>query len=245
MLKHHVGRLVLTVGLIALVAASAFANNDVVRLRLNTALRYITMGWFHDATGHAAEAVKAAPQDAEARLFLGLLQQVEGQGETALWQYDLAMQLDPNMSILTVFMGDIRLSQGRNAEAIHLYRQALAADASLGLAHYGLGRALERQHDPAAMNAYKDGIGAAPDLVDMRYRYGRLLREDGQYETALEHLLHANLVDPGLAHVRFELGLTYEAMSSYSAAEHEYRTALRLDPEHERARSRLAALPTM
>lgn len=244
MMKRRLSYIGVAVGLIALLATSAFANSDIVRLRLNTAWRYVTMGWFEEAKEHATEAVDAAPLDGEARMFLALLQDVQGEREAALRQYDLAKQVEPDMAVLAVFMGDIHFEEGRLDDSVALYNEALAVDPELGLAHYGLGRVLEQRKDvEGARAAYERGVEAAPDMTDMRYRLGTMLRRDGQFDSALEHLLHANIIDSELVHVRYELGLTYEALSRFSAAEHEYRSVLRIDPDHDEARSRLAALP--
>lgn len=238
--------LVATFLLLTLLVASALAaTNEAVQLRLYTAWRYIAMGWHEEAVEHAAEAVKAGPQHAEARLLLALLRHAEGAVEEALWHYDLVLSLDPDMAMVAALMGDVRFHQGRYDEAIALYNQALSADPSLGLAYYGLGRVLETRGDTEARGAYERGVHVAPDMAELRYRLGKMLREAGEYDAALVHLLHANLIDSSLAHVRFELGLTYEALARFSAAEHEYRTALRLDPSLEQARDRLAALPPM
>lgn len=228
---------------IAVVAAGALANVDVARLRMNTAMRYITMGWFNEAIDHVTEAVKASPLDSETQMLLALLQHANGQADTALWQYDLAMQLDSEMEMLAVLMGDIHLASGRPDEAKAHYEKALAFRSDLGLAHYGLGRVFELQGDAAARDAYAEAVQYAPDMPDLRFRLGKLLRLDGQYEEALSHLLHANLLNSNLAHVRYELGLTYEALERFAAAEHEYRTVLRIVPEHAQARKRLAELP--
>lgn len=244
-MNRHAGRGLLAFIFIILTAVSALANADVLRMRLNTALRYVTMGWFHEAAQQAGEAVKASPQDPEAHMWLAMLQQVDGEDEAAVYHYDLSVSLDPDMGVLAVFMGDIRLRQGRLQEAAELYSEALAVDPKLGLAHYGLGRVLQRQGDPAARDAFEQGVEVAPDMVDLRYRLGKLLREAAEYESALEHLQRASLINPDLVHVRYELGLTYEALSNFSAAEHEYRTALRLDPEHELARTRLSGLSSI
>lgn len=246
MMKRRLSRIGLTVGLVALLATSALANSDIVRLRLNTAWRYVTMGWFDEAKEHATEAVDAALNDGEAHMFLALLEDVQGNDEAALGQYDKAREVEPDMAVLAVFMGDIHFEQGRLDDAVALYNEAVAADPELGLAHYGLGRVFERREEvEKARTAYERGVEAAPDMTDMRFRLGTMLRRDGQFESALEHLLHANIIDSELVHVRYELGLTYEALSRFSAAEHEYRSVLRIDPEHDQARSRLAALPSM
>lgn len=242
-MRRRLTAIIIALFFIGALAASGWANTDAARIRVNTALRYITMGWLQEASQHASEAVKVASHDPEARVLLAMLLHAQGDGEAALWHYDLARTLDAEMAPLAVFMGDIRREQGRLDEAASFYRQALSADGELGLAHYGLGRVLEIRDTEEAMAAYEEGVRSAPDVIDMRYRLGRLLREAGRTEEALDHLLHASHINPDMVHVRYELGLTYESLHRFSAAEHEYRTALRLDPGFEPAQHRLASLP--
>lgn len=238
-------RTIVVLTFITVISAVAWANQDMAKARINTALRYITMGWIAEAIDHASQAVKADPLDPEAHMLLALLQHVGERHEAALWEYDLAIRLQPDLTMLSVLMGDIHLSAGRLADAEAQYKRAIESDSSLGLAYYGLGRVLELQGDKKAIDVYIDGTQHAPDLFDLRFRLGKLLRRDGRYEEALDHLLYASLLDGNMADVRYELGLTYEALQRLSAAEHEYRTVLRLQPDHGLARQRLAELSSL
>lgn len=235
----------IVIALLVATSVGALANGDVARMRLNTAMRYVTMGWFAEATEHAHEAVNAAPEDLEANVFLALLQQASDQNLAALDQYERAISLSPELAVLAVFMGDIYLSTDRLVDAEAQYRRALEASPDLGLAYYGLGRTLQSQGDAEAIDVYSDGVQYAPDLPDLRFRLGQLLRRDGQYEEALEQLLHANVLNSQVAAVRYELGLTYEALADIPAAEHEYRTVLRLQPDHDLAKKRLSELSSL
>lgn len=215
---------------------------DSAAIRLETALRYLALGWDREAREHLQEAVRLAPDGAEARVLLAMSYHAAGRWEQAVFHYQRAIARAPSLAALRVLIGDIYLAQGRLAEAEAEYTAALATEDGAGWAYYGLGRVRQAQGAPGAEEMYAAAVERAPDLLDARLRLARLLRVRGQPEDALDHLLYAQRLDSRLPALRLELGLTYEQLGRWSEAQHEYRMVLQLDPGNDEARLRLGTL---
>lgn len=213
-----------------------------VRWRVDTAVYYIGNGWLPEALEHLQQAVRMAPDDAEAYLLMGMIFDVSGDAERALAAYGHALALAPDAAPLDVLMGDIYFAAGRLDEARRAYEQALARFPDAGTAYYGLARVQAAGGSDAAVDTLRTAVEHAPDLIDARLLLGRILRLSGRPEEALEHLLHAQRLDRNRTDVRLELALVYEALERMAEAEHEYRMVLRLDPGNEEAGAGLRRL---
>ncbi|MBO8141638.1 MAG: tetratricopeptide repeat protein [Firmicutes bacterium] len=222
--------------------STGFGRADTVALRLAVGLRYMAHGWIAEAREHLEQAVRLSPALAEGHVLLGLSYHAEGELERAVGHYRMAQAADPSLSGLQVLVGDIRMSQGRLAEAEAEYRSALAAEPDLGWAYYGVGRVLQARGEPGALEMYEAAVERAPDLVDARFRLALLLRDTGDLEAALEHLLHATQVNGYVPEIRLQLAMIYESLGRAAEAEHEYRTVLELDPGRLEAREGLCRL---
>lgn len=228
--------------LLAVVPGLVLAQSEAARWRVDTAIYYISNGWFPEALEHLQQAARSAPDDAEAYFLMGMLFDVLGEPERALAAYRRAMELAPDAAPYAVLMGDIYWSAGMLDEAQRAYEQALSEFPEAGTAHYGLARVLAAKQSDGVIDTLRAAVQHAPDLIDARLLLGRLLRLNGELEEALEHLLHANRLDRTRTAVRLELALVYEALERISEAEHEYRMVLRLDPDNEEAGSGLQRL---
>lgn len=241
-MRHRYVQVSAALLLVVALTGFVFAQSQGARWRVETAVYYISNGWMDEALEHLQQAVRIAPDYAEAHMLLGLLLHSFGEADEAMVSYERLMELAPESAPYGVLMGDLYLSAGLLDEAQAAYEQALDEFPDAGLAHYGIGRVLEQRDPQAAIESLTTAVEHAPDLIDARLRLGRLLRLSGDADEALEHLLHANRLDSRLPAVRLELALVYEALARTFEAEQEYRTVLRLDPDNEEASSRLQRL---
>lgn len=235
---HVIGALVLMI----MLTGAVLANNESARLRVETALYYISHGWVAEAMEHLHQAVRIAPDYTEAQLLLAMLLDSMDEPQQALASYQRVMELQPDEAPYGVLIGDLYFSAGMLDEAQAAYEHAIRAFPDAGLAYYGLGRILEERDEESAVDMYLAAAEHAPDLIDGRFRLGRLLRRLGDPEQALEHLLHANRLNSRLPLLRLELAYTFESLNRTSEAEHEYRMVLRIDPDNVEANTRLQRL---
>lgn len=94
-----------------------------------------------------------------------------------------------------------------------------------------------------AVEALRRAVAERPDDVQALTRLGVLLADRGEWEEALEALDRAHYLRPSNAQVLFNYGLALERAGRIREARRRYQAALRLLPDYERVRQRLAALP--
>jgi tetratricopeptide (TPR) repeat protein len=93
-----------------------------------------------------------------------------------------------------------------------------------------LGRALQAHHPSAALGWYLEGTGLSHSVVD----------RNGSRRDALRALERAVALESSSARYHFQLGKEYDIERDYPHAIQELRSAIRINPQHERAHYVLA-----
>jgi len=107
-----------------------------------------------------------------------------------LWTYALA--LDPNSPIAHSNLGELLDRQGRPAEAIDHFQQALRTKPDFALAHSNWGAALLQQGQPAeAIEHLQQALRVQPDLAQAHANLGLALARQGKLAEATEHYQQA------------------------------------------------------
>jgi tetratricopeptide (TPR) repeat protein len=101
----------------------------------------------------------------------------------------------------------------------------------------------EMMSDPSgSMQAYAKLVEICPDVPAYRARLGVLMMGWPQTLRQAERQLNEALrLEPNNAETHYQLGLYYRKVKIHSRAIAEFRTALRIDPHHAKARAELAA----
>lgn len=94
--------------------------------------------------------------------------------------------------------GRSHMSQGKVAEAVIEYRNAIKADPRSGEARFELAKALEGSGDPQAAREYLRAAELLPNRPDVQLRAGALLLEWSRFEEARKHADTALAADPSL-----------------------------------------------
>ena len=178
----------------------------------------------------AREAVRLAPQDANAWQLLAMLQEEGGELAEALPTLDAALRIAPERAALHHNRGVVLYRLGRHAEALAAHERAQALGLDVADAHYNLGntlQALGRADD--ALAAYRRALALAPlhslslyDLAKLRWTLG-----DADFTAELDAAERAapqSDVPPGL------LGLLLLRAERGPAAAAAYRRAAALAP---------------
>jgi Flp pilus assembly protein TadD len=119
---------------------------------------------------------------------------------------------------------------------ITLWQHAVAVAPASSIAHYNLGRTLEREHDPdRAIESYRRAVAANPSHSKAHLSLAALLAGKGFGEQAIEHYRKALAIRPDHADAHNNLGLLLETAGDLEAAAAEYAAAIKIDPNHDKA----------
>jgi tetratricopeptide (TPR) repeat protein len=147
-----------------------------------------------------------------------------------LWAHALAV--DPKSPMAEFGLGRALADQGKPAEAIDHYRQALQIRPAYADAHYNWGVVLARQGKPAeAIDHYQRALRINPDFADAHYNWGNALARQGKPAEAVEHYRQALKIKPDVAEAVSNLASALAQQGKLAEASEQFRQALRLKPD--------------
>jgi len=132
---------------------------------------------------------------------------------------------------------------GDYERALALCSEILQKEPSLYSALYNCGNIhlVEGQYKEAEQLLSR-AVQLVPEQAGPKHFLGRALLQDGRSAEARPYLLEAVLMDPKVWDYHYWLAESFEESGNISAARTEYRQTLRLNPDSEEAKIRLAAL---
>jgi tetratricopeptide (TPR) repeat protein len=158
--------------------------------------------------------------------------------ERTLWSYTVAR--NPGAWAAQGNLGYALFQEGRVAEAIPLYREALRLNPDYAEARYDLGTALLRTNDVAgAIAEYEQAVRLQPASAEMQNNLGTALVRAGRLADAAGHFEAAVALEPDYAEAHHNLGNAMLLTGRLPEAVRQYEEALRLDPGDAAAKSGL------
>jgi tetratricopeptide (TPR) repeat protein/serine/threonine protein kinase len=126
-----------------------------------------------DAVRFFAIAVALNPDNAGARLNLGVALRKLGKLEEATAEYRKAIELRPDYAMPYSNLGNALASQKKFDEALVAFREAIRRKPDSGFAHAGMGGVLlEQKKFDEAIAAYREALKHTPDFADAHYWIG-------------------------------------------------------------------------
>jgi tetratricopeptide (TPR) repeat protein len=166
------------------------------------ALDYVLLGAYSDADRWLTRSVEANPKDSESWYYLGRTKYNENRFQEAIHAFEEALRLDP---------------------------KNIKAQANLGLALEGLGRAGD------ALAAYRKAIAmqdqGSPKNAEPFIDLGNLLLQQNQNNDAIENLVKAREISPQDSRVYESLGKAYLRLNKFAEAKEELEQAVALAPD--------------
>lgn len=103
--------------------------------------------------------------------------------------YRQALRVDPDHSDSYANLGVLLCDEGRFAEALALYDEAIVHCPHVALLHFNRGVALENlERIEQAIDEYEHCLKLSPAMADAHYNLGRLYHERGRGQEAIRHL---------------------------------------------------------
>ncbi len=206
--------------------ASACANNNN---HPATAIR-------HDSS---EDVHPDAPITANTRFAAGQVAESQGDIPRAITQYQEAIKLDSKAPGPLLRLGMIYTNLKQFDDAVGIWKRYIKVTDGAAAGYCDLGYTLEiSQQFPAAEEAYMSAITREPKNETARVDYGLMLARLGRMNEATEQL--QVVLTPAEAH--YNLASVLESEGKVDGAKKEYQEAIRLDPDMNDAKARLAAL---
>lgn len=140
-------------------------------------------------------------------------------------------------------LGGVYLKMGEYADAIDCFRRAVEGSPNYCVVYHNLGMALRYAgRDAEALEVFRRAIELEPGFGLGQHSYGESLIKAKRFGEAREHLMLALDKLPRFADLRVTLGDLEQVEGNYAAAEEQYKTAIRLQPNQVHAHCRLAMM---
>ena len=238
-----------------LASASLFIYADKLVLKINkitiiliialllAALTYTRNGTWRDGIFLWENSVVKSPNNARARVNLGVAYNLKGWPDRAIEQFEIALRLKPDAADIHNNLGIAYAKKGWFDKAFGEHRAALKLKPDYYDAHYNMGLALFRMGDTdKAIEEYKAALRINPDLARAHVNLGIAYGSKGSMDDAIEHFMTAISLEPDFAEAYNNLGIAYARLGSLDKAIEQFETAVRLQPDYEKARENLEIL---
>lgn len=227
--------------------------------RLDLAAAYVTASRFNDALAQLNEVLKAEPTNRAALMGRGGAYLSLGKLTESAADYQAVIDMskngemaasDPQLELALYSLGQIRLKEGKAADAVPLLNQAVNIDGGDADALFALGTALVKTGDPTTgVLALRRSTAFVPTgwcepYVELQAAYEALGKVDGATYAAGMVAFCQGLPDAGMAKLKpltggpfaldalVGLGLIAEQQRDPADATSYYEQALTLDPKN-------------
>lgn len=197
---------------------------------------------FTDAETLYRRILDAAPDNADAMHFLGVLLHQRDRSDAAIELIERSIALDPSHPDRHNNLGNVLIERDRLSEAAEAYRKSISLVPGHSDAWNNLGavlRALGRLEE--AGSAYLKAIELDPENVHAYNNYGNLLGGQGRTKEAVTYYCKAITLVPGHPDSMRLLGVAYYTLGQFEAASETYREWLKKEPDNPIAKHMLAS----
>ncbi len=226
---------------------AAALNPNSIEVRQNLATVLAKLGFPAQAKEQFQKAIDLGSQDPQIRFELAGVLRTLGETQAAqeqirIYQQGTKSQSDLTQAAAKAAFADQRLAAGDTAQAVQLYRDAVALDPGEPTLAYKLAMALDKAGDPVGeKSALEQAVQLNPGMAQAQNQLGYLASRSGDTADAEKRFRLAVTASPGFVKAWINLAATLYLESRISEAKDAARQALQLDPSNSQARSLLNA----
>ncbi len=221
------------------------AQGSSYQLHFNLGVLYGRIGDLDRSMEELSRAIELSPNAVEARIAMGLTQELAHRPAQAQAHYEEAIKLDPLNPRLYYHAARAAITQDHTADAIRYYETVLDLapddlDTMVALVRLWIS---DREYDKAQrfLAAKLETFGGHPELYLM---LGLLYREAKAPYEALHAFEHAVELQDDSAQAHFYLGAQLERLDAKTTARQSFRRAIALDPNYADALNYLGYMDT-
>lgn len=228
---------------------------------------YLMLGSLEPARQNLAKAIAENSANADARLWMGLVEIERGDFHAAAGHLEIARKSKPKDPDLLFYLGrayerlaaqtrddllaaapdsarahmaaaEFAAFNGRPKEAIEEYGKVLAIDPALPGVHAAIGEIhADANEFEKAEAAYRKELAISPQNARSNYRYGLVLVQLGRSPEAIAHLERAVALEPGLVDANLQLGKALVQAGELDRAEKPLRAVTIAEASNEMKRT--------
>ncbi len=195
---------------------------------------YFMLGDFDKSAAELQTALKITPKDNDIAYTLGLAYLKQHQLAPAQQIYERMLKQFGDRPQLRIVFGRAYRETGFLAEAIEEFKKAVALDPHFARAHYYLGLTYLLKDGasrlPDAEQEFKVELESHPDEFFANYYLGITYLMDRKWDSAIDLLRKATLIQPNNPDPYFHLGQAYQATERYAEAIEVLRKSISLNP---------------
>ena len=213
-------------------------DNPIAHCGLGAIL--VDQGQFDQAIEHFSEALRVAPNLAEAQFNMGVAQHRSGALDGAIGYYRQALRLQTRMFLAHNNLGLALQDQGKLEQAVEHYRRALDINPRFPDARNNLAGVLAQQGKPEeAFSHWRELLRLQPDDVATHFKLASALFEQGELDEAVTEFLEVVGLQPDWAEAHNNLGAALSRQGKLNQAIPHFTRALQLKPDFASARQNL------
>lgn len=206
-----------------------FPNSDVANEMMAHVL--LNQNRIREALAYAQYTVDVAPS-AETHRNLGIVLTQAGRLQEAVGEFNLALQMKPDLADAHDSLANALMQLGRTQEAIQQCEEALRIKPDYAEAHCHLGVILQGEGKfKEAIEHYQQALRVSPDFADAHYNLGVVLVRLGHNPEAMAQWEETLQINPDYAEAHANLGVALEGAGKLEDAIGHYEQALRINPD--------------
>jgi tetratricopeptide (TPR) repeat protein len=177
------------------------------------------------------DTVAKSPGSAIAQSSLGTAYFARGRFQEAMHQFEVSLQIDPDLASNHFNLGLLLARMSRLSEAAAEFTRSFQINTRLYPAHYQLGLVLLDMHRPQeALEHFREALRLMPTLAPAEYECGGALFKLGRLVEAIPHYQEALRLEPDYVEAECDLGVALFKTNRVAEAVACFEQALRIDP---------------
>jgi len=178
------------------------------------------------------DVISKYPEKERAYNNLGVLYKDRKEYDSAIKEYQKALEIDPNYAYAYYNLGIVYHDLGEQNRALEAYQKSIELNPRNVDAHNNLGALYkELKRYDSAIREYRKALEIKQGNFKTHYNLGILYSEFKEYDKAIESYRRALELNPDYIRAYNNLGVLHKEKKEYGKAIQEYRKAIELNPK--------------
>ena len=208
---------------------------------------------YEEAVEYLEKAVKRSPEFADVHFHLGMVYRETGDKQRAINEFKEALNINPKYLMAKAMLNELFAMADEPEPKKKVHEVESRADEEKRISrqanvHFHMGNALFQKNMLKEAHAeYKQAINLRPNYPDIRNKLGELYVERRRYDLADREFEAALKINPRYMQAQLNLAESRRLHSEMLLvhAEEDYKKALDMDPESQKARQGLEKVKAM